>query len=463
MKFLKFLIFAILFTCLLAGKSKKFAIVGAGPVGLYLSNELLKLNTTESVKLYEKRNSYLRPQCLRLPFVLAKKFPEEVKLKLWPIQSIRDIIFKNRMKSDKDFSDFWPVLGYQHFPRINVGNLQTTFIDYLQQKYSGKFSIEYKEMSPADITDREGEDIIFFTAGGGDFNKKVRKEMAIDKMKYDFINGTEKVTFDGVYLVYNNTKNGELEPETYMRKQNGVDKLMNRLELSKAGITYSATNNKFGNVQLYTYDIGEKFTELYKKLTQSVRDTSAWPKAINYKTGDVIKPAANLTDASKTEIKNWVNDFRKHLNELLKSFQINVPDDARLQWAPRYHYAFQVTHGVNKKKVPVVFAGDAMGGTDYKYGLNLGRGLYEADQFVDYLKKTETAAAAMKSYQAYWDDVLKKEFGDPRKALSDDNDIFYKYVVRGRNVDGRELGEDPKDVKFYVDAIKAKKQKRRLK
>ena len=94
---------------------------------------------------------------------------------------------------------------------------------------------------------------------------------------------------------------------------------------------------------------------------------------------------------------------------------------------------------------------------------NVGRGLYEADQFVDYLKKTDTAAAAMKSYQAYWDDVLKKEFGDPRKALSDDNDIFYKYVVRGRNVDGRELGEDPKDVKFYVDAIKAKKQKRRLK
>jgi hypothetical protein len=32
-------------------KKQKYIIVGAGPVGLYLSYELLKLNTTEKVTL----------------------------------------------------------------------------------------------------------------------------------------------------------------------------------------------------------------------------------------------------------------------------------------------------------------------------------------------------------------------------------------------------------------------------
>ena len=105
-----------------------------------------------------------------------------------------------------------------------------------------------------------------------------------------------------------------------------------------------------------------------------------------------------------------------------------------------------------------------MGGTDYKYGLNLGRGLYEADQFVSYFKKSTFAIeTTLNLYKAYWQDILANEFGDPKRKLSDDDKIFYKYVIRGRHVDGRDLENDPKDVQFYLDAIKAKRQKRRLK
>jgi len=99
-----------------------------------------------------------------------------------------------------------------------------------------------------------------------------------------------------------------------------------------------------------------------------------------------------------------------------------------------------------------------MGGTDYKYGLNLGRGLYEADQIVKLLVSNTNNDIinidnTLSLYKKYWLDILDKEFGDPKRKLTDDKSIFYKYVVNGRTVNGKCLGEDARDLQFYIDAF----------
>lgn len=484
MKILTLVVYVLIFTCVFVRakpKKQKYIIVGAGPVGLYLSNELLKLNTTEKVTVYESRNSFIRPQCLRLPFAIAKNFPEEIKRNLWPIESIRETLFKDRVESDKDFEDFWPSPGYQHFPRISVGNLQSTFIDYLKNTFDGKFSLEFKEktkgVTPKDIINEYGSlgnevDMIFVTSGNGDLNKDLRNDLGnlnnikLNATMYDFsTNGNYR--YDGIYLIYNNTDNGKVILENYQREYSNKSQYMNRAQLSKDGITYSATNNKYGMVQVYTYDVGAKFESLYKKLPQSVRNSAGWIKFINYKSGKT-ESFKNVEDQIKRrilekDVEIWTKEFRNHLDNLLNKYKIDVPADAKLHWAPRLQYAYKETHSYNKNKIPVVFAGDAMGGTDYKYGLNLGRGLYEVDQLIKFLKINTgiddiDVQKILGSYQTYWNDVVAQEFGDPLKKLSDEHSIFYKYVIMGRSVNGRVLGSDMQDLQFYIEAINSPKK-----
>jgi hypothetical protein len=83
--------------------------------------------------------------------------------------------------------------------------------------------------------------------------------------------------------------------------------------------------------------------------------------------------------------------------------------------------------------------------------LNLGRGLYAASELANYLEKYSLNIALI-LYDIYWDSVVKKEFCDPIRNLIDDDEIFYKYVIRGRFVDGRVLGNYPSDLQFYIDA-----------
>lgn len=472
------IIILILFTiCISSLIAKKYVIIGAGPVGLYLSTELLKLADTESIKIIESRNVYKRPQCLRLPFVLAKKFPIEVRIKLWPVETLRETIFKNRASTDHDFADFWPSPNNEHFPRIQVGNFQLTLIDYLTRTFGNKFTIDYHSALSQEVMDLDGVDIIFFTAGGGKFNKEMRKKLSekedanaplkIEKTAFDFIDGPDKQVFDGIYLTFNNVidNNGvkEMKPENYMRGT--PPRPIQRTELSKVGLTYSATNNANGNIQLYTYDVTEGFKNIYRRLNQNIKTSMNWPSSIYYKTGEVVPGPKNpvINPEQQEEIRQFTASLRNHLNPLLERFLITLPDDAHLQWAPRNHYAYEKVSALNNKGKPVVFAGDAMGGTDYKYGLNLGRGLYEADQFTEYLRTSNDIPSAITKYQTYWNDMLKAEFGRPKEDLSSIPNIFYKYVISGRHVNGQELGEN--DFQVYKDALKKKNQsqKRKLK
>ena len=68
--------------------------------------------------------------------------------------------------------------------------------------------------------------------------------------------------------------------------------------------------------------------------------------------------------------------------------------------------------------IELVFIGDSVGGTDFEYGLNLGRGLLEVDFFVENLKKTRSAKTA-NLYQQYWDKIIDKEFNSIQKNIND--------------------------------------------
>ena len=288
---MKFIVIAVFALCLTSLFSKKYEIVGGGPVGLYLSIELLKLTDTEKVIVYEAREEFKRPQCLRLPFGLAKKFPMPLRFKLWPNETLRDTIFKDRRRTDTDFNQFWPNPGYEHFPRIQVGNFQIEIINYLKLTYPTKFSIIYGSKSKEDINTSKS-DLIFFTAGGGKFNKEVRDLLQIGSMRYNFLeDSTNPVILDGIYITYvNKDSTGAMKPENYIRTFSGIQRPMNRVALSADGLTYSATNNENGNVQLYTYDVGDKFKEIYRGINDTIKKYCAWPKSVNYKTGEIIEP-----------------------------------------------------------------------------------------------------------------------------------------------------------------------------
>ena len=109
-------------------------------------------------------------------------------------------------------------------------------------------------------------------------------------------------------------------------------------------------------------------------------------------------------------------------------------------------------------QLPMVFLGDAMGGTDYQLGMSGGRGCFCANDFaqqiVDKLKfdvvTTQTGRepsdrdlfrAAQLAHTSFWqDEILKKEFlrqlfyGDleGKPVLLALPDVFYRYMMEGR-------------------------------
>ena len=439
---------------------ENYLIIGAGPVGLYLAHQLLEKSHSSYVEILEGR-SFSRLQCIRLPYYIASRFPQEIKQVLWPIQSIREMLFTKFSIIDKKISTY---LGYQHFPRISVGNLQKTLKEYMQSKYFSRFKFIHREADITLIQEQSQSDrkIIFFTAGGGAFNDGVRKDLNILNKKFDFAKNTD--ILDGVYLIYRNVRDGsplDKIDEDYIRD----GQFMNRIELSRKGLTYSATNNEQRDVQLYTYPIGE-LKDIYNEIPASIKTSASFPKGINYKTGNTIleQPTEELTIAEKDSNKKeneWLQKLRTALDKLFAEFKIYIPSHANIHYAKRMQYAFEKTNEKNRNGVDVVFVGDAMGGTDYKYGLNLGRGLYSAYNLVEFLvNNPANVPHALEEYQKYWDTVVDTEFGDPNKDLIADPAIFYKYVIMGRTIDGKEYG--PYDFQAY-SVLSSKKLKKRIK
>lgn len=445
-----------------ASKSKKlnYSIIGAGPVGIYLSYLLLKNDKVGKITLYEKRGvidarkidetKFNRPQCLRLPFEIADSFDTNLKKQYWPEEKLRNTIFDSKKTEDPEFKEFWPNFGYQHFPRIKVGNLQIEMLNSLLTNYTNKFELKNEEVSEARYKEiLESSDLVIISTGVSDLSKAIRKtdkiENTVKQSSLEY-----KDALDGVYLIY---KNADFDDY----KRDG--KYMNRFELSKKGITYSATNNKEKSVQLYTYDVAG-FKDLYKKIIPAFRIHSKWTSFVDYFSNKVNSKVKDeqLTKDDTDKIEAWNAEFKKILDEILKEFKIELPKNVQVHYAPRMYYAYNNTHNRAESNPKTVFVGDAMGGTDYKYGLNLGRGLYSAKQLVGYLIESNfDNKKALTSFQKYWKNVLKNEFKGVNHVLSDDLHIKYKYIVRGRTVDGTLY--DEKKFQDFLTKTKSKDSK----
>ena len=408
-------------------KDINYLIIGAGPVGLFLANQLLDKNENCNVEIVESRD-FIRRQCIRLPYEVANIFPNKVKENLWPVDSLRKMIFKNQFKSDPSLQ--WPKLGYHHFPRISVGNMQTVFKTYLEDTYNKRFKFTKKTIIIEDVNSKTSSDttIIFITTGNVELSQKLREKMSISQIKYQ-----KSAPKHGFYLIYRNIKDGIEINEDYVRDGN----FMIRNNFSIDGLTYSASNNQDRDVQIYIYpDIpNDSLKKHYVEMPESFKKSGSFPKGINYNKGRILGEL-NLSELEVEAENKWLNEFRLKLDNLFTNHQIYIPNNANLHYAPRIEYSYEKTFGLNENSVPVVFVGDSMGGTDYKHGLNLGRGLYCANNLVNFINKSnENLEAALNNYQNYWNNILDKEFGTPNRDLISDDEIFYKYVIQGRTID----------------------------
>ncbi len=73
---------------------KRAIVLGAGPVGLLSSLEILSNSDEYVVDLYESRIDFSsRLQCMRIPYATAVQLPRSVREKLWPNDEIREFLF----------------------------------------------------------------------------------------------------------------------------------------------------------------------------------------------------------------------------------------------------------------------------------------------------------------------------------------------------------------------------------
>ena len=196
MKIINLLILLSLCMYLLASspepKKLKYSIIGAGPVGIYLSYLLLKNANIENITLYERKGvtedgkindeTFTRPQCLRLPFEIANGFDANLKTQYWPREILRNTIFDSKKTDDPEFKEFWPNFGYHHFPRIKVGNFQYEMMDFLLKKYpdKSKFELVDKKVDLAfynDIVTKS--DLVIISTGISDLSKDIRKKSEV--------------------------------------------------------------------------------------------------------------------------------------------------------------------------------------------------------------------------------------------------------------------------------------------
>ena len=486
MKFFKN-IFALIFLLAYYVRTEdSYLIVGAGPVGLFLASRILEKIKDSKVDIWEKRLEFNRRQCIRLPFEIANLFNDKVKTKLWPVENLRKMLFDI---PDVEPKLFWKQLGYQHFPRISVGNFQQTLQNFMDSEYSTRFKLIPKEVK--DIKDfddiKDKYKMIFLTFGNTRDMKNFRKDSLFypkpekESEKSETIEKSESEKKDnknkdnekdGIYLIYRNYIEdvNKIINEDYIRKSVPLD----RKVLSKDGLTYSGTNNENRDVQFYTYpDLDNfKFYTRSKKVPENIIESISFPLGLNYKFGRNKEDKAEVkrfeTKLNKSEIEvkkifdeenEWLKEVREDLDPLFEKYEIYIPNSANLHYAPRKHYAYKSITNENIN-IPNIFAGDSMGGTDYKHGLNLGRGLYCAEKIVELmLKNKDNTKSIIDNYQTYWDDVLASEFEKGiEENLISDNKIFFKYVINGRTVKGTKYDES----KFnqYLDEIKEKKRKR---
>ena len=234
-------------------------IVGGGPVGCYLAYQLLTTDPKLQVILFESKQ-FTRPQVIRIPFVVAKDLPSEVKNKMWCDTETRSRIFDSGQSTDKYF---WPKPNYAFWPWINIRAFQKALIHFLTSDviYKDRFYFIPDDGNSGTHTWQKSikkahpnfkasiESSIRSTyCTCGIYAKTLRQELNLAQGKSPEVKG------HGIYLIYQNDVT-----EHYSRNE----KPLSYVELAEYGISYAAANNDNGDVQLYFSRHDEARSRLY--------------------------------------------------------------------------------------------------------------------------------------------------------------------------------------------------------
>jgi hypothetical protein len=154
------------------------------------------------------------------------------------------------------------------------------------------------------------------------------------------------------------------------------------------------------------------------------------------------------------ESTTWLlSNYAPVVKKILQEYNVEVPEDSNICvfYGPRYEYYYEnvaktYTYGKGQecKTIPILFMGDSAGGTDYRLGLSLSRGMKLMELLGDIMKKEGITSALTHigtTYSKMWATVLKTEFNQNNPRLRYKPNMVYRYALEGRTVDGVEIND----------------------
>jgi len=390
---------------------------------------------------------FYRRSVIRGAFQVSKYLPRELIERMWCDDGVADKIFGMQQKIEHDY-DAMPTFSVQLFQRRTA--------EYLKRHYPDNFNLYLgpRQVIPNYPVD-EGTIGVICAAGWSQGSKMRIREEKECPQGLDQLTKWDVGTKYGLLLQYRRVFQGKKFNETF-------DEHSWRT-LSKEGMTYGASNDEEKNVQLYVFSDAPSF--LMYPLFEEAQDCkkfreilSSQARITNSSTDKhtlLTSPPNSCQDADYVrwlgQVKQTLRDYLVKRNFVPETFDmgsINLFMAARSSAA--YHkvqgrLSFNQVGVKEMRETPVVFLGDAAGGTDYKKGLSGSRGQVACVKFVKYMMeslqecKTHTWTVAqekaMSLYQEYWDGVLESEFGEHVKnAHTFTNHCYYKYGMEGRQL-----------------------------
>lgn len=402
-------------------------IVGGGPVGCYLAYQLLMTDPNRHVVLFESKQ-FTRPQVIRIPFVIAKDLPLCVKNKMWCDTNTRSRIFDSGQSIDKNF---WPKPNYSFWPWISIGAFQEALIYFLKSDatYKDRFYFIPDNGNLGKNTWQEAiekayphfnasiyQSIRTLSCTCGIYAKTLRQELNLSQGKAPEIKG------HGIYLIYKNEVT-----EHYSRDENPLS----YIELAANGISYAASNNASGDVQLYTYPEGD-LTDIFQEIPDE------FIQRASYNQHNLALTMSG--DGLSNDAKKWFASYKDQILKAVEKFKISLPtnlNDIQVFYAQRTEYYWDVVAtktSLQEYSRPLFFLGDSAGSTDYKSGLSMGRGLLSVQALSQLiLHYSDDFTKIITNFQERWATILQREF-NKGSQLSSEPWIQYHYLIKGRCV-----------------------------